>query len=264
MQALPSMSHTNFFRLTSVDILASAIVLASSMFALAAIAASTLDLGSDYVVLAESAFGIAVAVIWFFALWPARIAFFGPANRITLLRVAIISLVAATIGEEWSIGLSWTIVGITTAVLFIDGLDGRIARRTNSMSAFGARFDMETDAALIMILSVLCWHFDKAGVWILAAGAMRYAFVLASCVFRWMRAPLPYSRRRQAVCIWQSGLLLGVISPVFPRPASDLLAFGTLLMLGTSFVIDIHWLWTQPRAARPESRSRPWHRTQKQ
>jgi phosphatidylglycerophosphate synthase len=250
--------------LTNVDILVSAIVLAGSTLVLAAVAANALDLGSDYIVRSGAVFGIALAFVWSLSVWPARIEFFGPANRITLLRVAMISLVAATLGEPSSVGLSWTIICVTTVALFVDGLDGRIARRTNSMSAFGARFDMETDAALILILSVLCWHFGKAGIWILAAGAMRYAFVLASYLFRWMRAPLPYSRRRQTVCIWQSGLLLGVISPLFPRPASDILAFGTLVMLGTSFVIDIHWLWAQPRATQPVSRPRPWHRIQKQ
>lgn len=256
MQALPSMSHRIFFSKTSADILLSAIVLAGSMLLLAATAANFLDLGSDYLVRAGSAFGIAVAVVWLFAVRPPGIESFGAANRITLLRVAMMSLVAATVGEDASAGLSWTIVGVTTTALFLDGLDGRIARRTHSISAFGARFDMEADAALIMILSVLCWHFGKAGVWILTVGAMRYAFVLASHVFRWMRAPLPYSRRRQTVCIWQSGLLLGVISPVFPNPASDALAFGALVMLGASFVIDIRWLWAQPRVPQPASGSK--------
>lgn len=245
MQALPSMSQRIFFRQTSADIVQSTIVLAGSMLLPAAAAASLFDLGSDYLLRAGAAFGIAAATVWLLAVWLQRIEFFGPANRITLLRVAMISLVAATIGENASAGLSWAIVGITTTALFLDGLDGRIARCTDSMSAFGARFDMETDAALIMILSVLCWHFGKAGIWILAAGAMRYVFGLASYFLRWMRTPLPYSRRRQTVCIWQSGLLLGVISPVFPSPASDLLAFGTLVMLGASFVIDIRWLWVQ-------------------
>lgn len=221
----------------------------------AAAAASLLDLGPDYMLRAGVVFGIAVGIVWLLALWPSGIESFGAANRVTLLRVAMISLVAATFGEDASAGLFWSIVGVTTTALFLDGLDGRIARRTHSMSAFGARFDMETDAALIMILSVLCWHFDKAGIWILAAGAMRYAFVLASYALRWLRAPLPYSRRRQTVCIWQSGLLLGVISPVFPSPASDLLAFGALIMLGTSFAIDIYWLWAQ-RSSWPAPRNR--------
>ena len=37
-------------------------------------------------------------------------------------------------------------------------------------SAFGARFDMETDALLLLVLAALAWQFDKAGAWVLASG----------------------------------------------------------------------------------------------
>jgi phosphatidylglycerophosphate synthase len=252
MQALPAMRQTGFFPRTSADILLSAVALAVPMLLIGAAAGTLLDLGPDFVLRTGAAFGIAVATVWLFAIWRSGIATFGAANRATLLRVAMISLIAACIGEPASDGLAWSLVVLTTAALFLDGLDGLIARRTNSMSAFGARFDMETDAALIMILSVLCWTFGKAGIWILAAGAMRYVFVLASYPLPWMRAPLPYSRRRQTVCIWQSGLLLGVISPVFPNPVSDLLAFGTLLLLGSSFAVDVRWLWKQRPVAQAD------------
>jgi phosphatidylglycerophosphate synthase len=36
---------------------------------------------------------------------------------------------------------------LSTAVLMLDGVDGRVARRTGSQTGFGARFDMELDAA---------------------------------------------------------------------------------------------------------------------
>jgi hypothetical protein len=104
MQALPSMSRTTFFRPTSADILRTAIVLAGSLLVVAAIAANLLDLGSDYLLRAGAAFGIAVAVVWLLAIWPAGIESFGAANRVTLLRVAMISLVAATFGEDASAG----------------------------------------------------------------------------------------------------------------------------------------------------------------
>jgi phosphatidylglycerophosphate synthase len=132
----------------------------------------------------------------------------------------------------------------------LDGFDGLAARRSNSASSFGARFDMETDAATIFVLAILCWQFDKAGVWILAAGAMRYAFVLAAAVLPWMRRALPPSRRRQTVCILQSAGLLTALSPLFPSPASDLVALATLIMLTASFAIDVRWLWHQRTGGR--------------
>lgn len=247
MQALSDMSNRKITRQTSTDIVSTGIALAGATLLLGIVAATAFDLGADYVWRAVLGFCLVAAAVWWLASKTLELDAFGPANRITLLRVALVALVAAAIGEAPNDLMSWSIVVTVTVALILDGFDGRAARRTNTVSAFGARFDMETDAALIMILSTLCWQFGKAGIWILAAGAMRYCFVLASKIFAWMREPLPASSRRQAVCIWQSALLLGVISPLFPVPASQMLAAGTLLMLGTSFAIDVHWLWAQRR-----------------
>lgn len=243
MQALAHMPNAIARTPAHNDLLLSSMALACLTVVLAAAATALLGLGPDYYWRAVAIFVISALVIGALAITSPDLKAFGAANRITLLRVAMASLVAAALWESPSDALSWTIVVVVTIALFLDGFDGRVARRTGNISTFGARFDMETDAALIMILSLLCWQFDKAGIWILAAGAMRYGFVLAGRLCAFMRAPLPYSRRRQAVCIWQSGLLLGVISPLFPSPASDWLAAGTLIMLGTSFAIDIRWLW---------------------
>ena len=38
--------------------------------------------------------------------------------------------------------------------LALDGVDGQVARRTGTASELGARFDMEVDAFLILVLSV--------------------------------------------------------------------------------------------------------------
>ena len=40
-------------------------------------------------------------------------------------------------------------------------------------SGYGARFDMETDAAFILVLSILVWQHGKAGAWVLLCGLMR-------------------------------------------------------------------------------------------
>jgi phosphatidylglycerophosphate synthase len=101
---------------------------------------------------------------------------------------------------------------------------------------------METDALLILVLSALCWQFDKAGVWVLAAGLLRYVFVAAAWPLPWMRRALPASRRRQTVCIVQSSALLACLSPLFPRPWSVGVAAVGLLVLAWSFLIDVVWL----------------------
>jgi phosphatidylglycerophosphate synthase len=248
MQALPPMTSRRTIARLGADILLSAVGLACLTATFGLAATRLLGLGIDFPLRAVTEFAVVAVIVGLLALRTREIGRFGAANRVTLLRVALIALVAACIGEAPGSALSWSIIGIVTLTLILDGVDGRLARRTQSMSAFGARFDMETDAALILILSVLCWRFGKAGSWILLAGALRYGFVLASQLLPWMQRPLPYSRRRQTVCILQSSFMLGVISPLFPVPASTLLAAGTLAMLVGSFAVDIHWLWS----AQPE------------
>jgi len=227
----------------------SGIALACLTALLGAVAAGLLALGTDFALRSIALFGLVVIGILALGLRSPDLQHFGPANRVTLLRVALLVLVASALGEMPGDGLSWAIIGITTTALLLDGVDGKIARKTGTSSAFGARFDMETDAALIMVLAVLCWQFEKAGVWILAAGAMRYVFVLAASLLPWMQKPLPYSRRRQTVCILQASFMLGVISPIIPQPASAVLAAATLVMLGASFGKDVYWLWTTRQTA---------------
>jgi hypothetical protein len=65
-----------------------------------------------------------------------------------------------------------------------------------------------------------------------------------------MRRALPPSRRRQTVCILQSAGLLTALSPLFPSPASDVVALATLIMLTASFAIDVRWLWHQRTGGR--------------
>jgi phosphatidylglycerophosphate synthase len=248
MQALPTMSQSKSHFSAGADFLLSAIVLACMTLLLSAATAAWLELGTDYLLRSLAGFCAAAAVVGLLMIKTPGTHGFGAANRITLLRVALVALIAAAIGEVPTNALSWVIITVVIVTLILDGFDGQIARRTQTSSAFGARFDMETDAALILVLSALCWWFDKAGVWILAAGGMRYGFVLAAKFLRWMREPLPQSRRRQTICILQSSFLLGVLSPLFPYPVSEVLAAGTLVMLGASFAIDIRWLWERHRA----------------
>ncbi len=124
----------------------------------------------------------------------------------------------------------------------LDGVDGWLARRRNEATAFGARFDMETDALLILVLAALVWQLDKAGIWILAAGLLRYAFVLASYPLLWMERALPPSRRRQAVCVLQIVSLIGALLPGVLPPWSTGVALSGLVLLVWSFTIDVVWL----------------------
>ncbi len=173
---------------------------------------------------------------------------FGAGNAVTLVRAAMTVLLAALFGAAPTPALGWTLVGLGAAAVALDGVDGALARGRNEASAFGARFDMETDALSIRGLAALVWQHGKAGAWILAAGLTRYLFVAAGRAFRWLGAALPPSPRRQAVCVVQIVSLLGALAPVVVPPWSAALALVGLAALVWSFAVDVHWLARHARA----------------
>jgi phosphatidylglycerophosphate synthase len=134
------------------------------------------------------------------------------------------------------------VIGVVVLAAVLDGGDGWLARRTRLASAFGARYDMETDAALIFVLSILVWQHDKAGVWVLLCGLMRYGFVAAGWVLPWLAKPLRSTRRGKTVAIAQYIGLSVALAPVVPPGLSAIAAAVTLAALTWSFVLDVQWL----------------------
>ena len=167
---------------------------------------------------------------------------FGPANWVTTARAALVALVAGAIGEARLPVIAAAAADVAIVATLLDGVDGWLARRSRMSSAFGARFDMEVDALLILALSVLAWTYDKAGAWVLASGLLRYVFVVAGWIWPWMERPLEPSRRRQTVCVIQIVALIAVILPAVMPPLSTGIAAAALAMLAASFLIDTSWL----------------------
>jgi phosphatidylglycerophosphate synthase len=178
---------------------------------------------------------------------------FGAGNLVTLARAALTMLLVAVLTAPVPVraapaaAAGWLLVALALPAVILDSFDGRLARARGEVSAFGARFDMETDALLILVLAALAWQYGKAGAWILLAGLLRYLFVAAGYVLPWLSRALPPSRRRQAVCIVQIGTLIACVSPVFPRPASDVVALAGLAPLVWSFGLDVAWLARRSR-----------------
>jgi phosphatidylglycerophosphate synthase len=177
---------------------------------------------------------------------------FGPANLVTASRLVLVLGIASFALRRPSSTLAWTAVVVCTLAALLDIVDGRVARRTGTASAFGAKFDMEVDALLIITLAVLAWQYGKAGVWVLLSGLLRYGFVTAGWLLPWLTAPLPPSLRRKTVCVVQIVALIVVLGPVIVPPFSTLIAAGGLAALGYSFLVDTVWLWraATPRKAR--------------
>ncbi|MFC4728583.1 CDP-alcohol phosphatidyltransferase family protein [Coralloluteibacterium thermophilus] len=174
---------------------------------------------------------------------PAR---FGTGNHVTTVRLAVAAAFAGLAVDAARLPADapalWLPVALALAALALDGVDGRLARRAGTASAFGERYDLEVDAFLILVLALIVWQLGKAGPWVLAIGAMRYAFVLAGRCLPWLRAPLPPSRRRKAWCVVQVSVLCALLSPWFVPPWSPALALVALAGLTGSFAADLRWL----------------------
>jgi phosphatidylglycerophosphate synthase len=162
-----------------------------------------------------------------------------------MARAAIVSLVAALAGERRDASVAGLAVAASVVAIVLDGVDGRLARRTGMASPFGARFDMEIDALLILALSILAWQHDKAGAWVILAGLLRYGFVAATLVRPWMARSLPPSRRRQLICVVQMVALVVTLAPPIAPPYSAAIAALALALLSWSFFLDIAWLAQQ-------------------
>jgi phosphatidylglycerophosphate synthase len=99
-----------------------------------------------------------------------------------------------------------------TLCLTLDGVDGRVARARGEATAFGARFDVETDAAMLIVLSIAVAALGIAGWWVLVIGALRYGYVAASLIVPALRTPLPYRYSGKVIAVIQAVALLAALA----------------------------------------------------
>jgi phosphatidylglycerophosphate synthase len=180
----------------------------------------------------------------------------GPANAVTLVRATLAGAVAGFVAGAFAEHSHVVVLtAFASIALLLDLVDGPVARRTGTMSALGARFDMETDAFLIFVLS---WYVAAAiGGWVLAIGFARYAFVVAYWLLPWLRAPVPPRYWRKTVAAIQGVVLTVAVADVLPIPFVTVASGIALVLLVESFAHDWWWLSQQHRAARTPMRRIP-------
>jgi len=127
----------------------------------------------------------------------------GPADLVTLVRAVLgcgVLVVAVADGPAVALG------GLVTVALALDWVDGRVARRTGTVSELGARLDMEVDALLILVLS---WYVaTEVGWWVLGLGVARYAFA----GLLWLVPPLRFDPPPRPWCKTVSVLVAAVLA----------------------------------------------------
>jgi len=166
----------------------------------------------------------------------------GPADSVTLARAVLACGVAAlTVDSFGGQAPAAILVTLSTVALVLDGVDGQVARRTDTTSAFGARFDMEVDAFLIMVLSV--YVARESGWWVLAMGLARYAFVAAGWVLPWLRGPLPPRQWEKVVAAIVGVVLTVAAADVLPDAVTTAMLLVALGLLVESFGRSVWGLW---------------------
>ena len=187
---------------------------------------------------------------------------FGPADLVTLTRATLSCGVAALVADAFvrpaAVG---TLVAIATVALVLDAVDGRVARVTGTVSAFGARLDGEADAFLMLVLSMYVGgsavaHSAGTGVLaigVLAIGLARYLFAMAGWVLPWMRAQLPPRYWRKVVTA-TAGIALVFAAADIASPEATYAGLAiALVLVAESFGRDVWWLWRYPPLRRPVS-----------
>lgn len=165
----------------------------------------------------------------------------GLCNIVTLVRLVIVATLAGALVSTTS--PAWAIFIVAAFALTLDGVDGWLARRQDLASSFGARFDMEVDAAFALVLALHAAFGGVAGFWVLALGLPHYLFVAANKIFPWLGGPLPERFSRKVVCVLQIGMLIALQAPVLDAGlAGPLIAVASLALIW-SFALDIIWLW---------------------
>jgi phosphatidylglycerophosphate synthase len=165
-----------------------------------------------------------------------------PADWVTLVRALLVAGVAALVADSFVRPAHVTTLVVLAAVaIALDAVDGQVARRTGTATALGARFDGEVDAFLILVLSVAVSR--DLGGWVIAIGAMRYAFLVAGWLVPWMAAQLPPRYWGKVVAAVQAIVLTVVASGVVPRMVGSLAVGVALVLLIESFGHNVVWLY---------------------
>lgn len=175
-----------------------------------------------------------------------------PADRVTLVRVGLIGVLAAAavlICADAIPARSWVLAAVIGIALLLDAVDGWVARRTQISTVSGARLDMETDAAALLVVSVIA--AATVGWWAVAIGAMRYLFVAAARLRPALREELRYSLFRRTVAAIQASVLWVALLPITPVPFAAAVTIIALSLLVISFARDVAAL---ERSAQIEAR----------
>jgi phosphatidylglycerophosphate synthase len=170
----------------------------------------------------------------------------GPADRVTLVRAVLVGVVVALVAESYLRAVPpAAVAGVAGLALLLDAVDGRVARRTGTVSAVGARFDVEVDSALALALSLFVAR--SLGPWVVLLGALPYLLTAARALLPWLRRPAPPRPWCKVVAAVEGVVLVVVASGLLSRPVAVALLLAVAVLLAESFGREVLWLWRTRR-----------------
>lgn len=165
----------------------------------------------------------------------------GLCNGATIARLALVSVLVAVLLSGYAV--PWAVFGVAVLAFTLDGADGWLARREGRASAFGARFDMEVDSLLALVLALLAWQSGAVGAYVIVLGLPRYVFWGAQFAFPWLNGALPERFSRKVVCVVQITALILALCPLVPAPVASVFAGVAAIALIWSFWVDVRHLY---------------------
>ncbi|GAB7004365.1 hypothetical protein JCM18899A_18380 [Nocardioides sp. AN3] len=174
-----------------------------------------------------------------------------PADAVTTVRLVLACVVAALVARSLVAPTETAlIVTLSTVALILDAVDGQVARRTRC-TRFGARYDMEVDAFLVLVLSVLV--ATTIAWWALLIGLARYLLLVAGWCWPWLRGETPPRFWAKVVAAIQGIVLTVLVAGVLPRSVAPVALGVALLLLVESFAHQIRQLWRARPAGVPRT-----------
>lgn len=155
------------------------------------------------------------------------------ANTITLSRFLLTTFVVLAFKGLSSLSVFF-LLGFS---IFLDGVDGWVARRFKEEHPFGATLDMITDAFFVLIVLLLLIQNQLIPFWLLIIGFLHYGYELILKALNWQEVKTPKNRFGKLIAVVLFISLLGpfILSPDYYLPLLYLTALLTCCSFGISF-----------------------------
>lgn len=180
-------------------------------------------------------YGFVIYTIIFFSFFyfANQIRPYKPADGITAFRLLIVVILLLVIPHNYLPSLFVFLIILFAEIL--DGIDGKIARRTGP-TKFGAIWDMETDAWFILSLCLVAVFYQGYPRWIMGFGMIRYFFYFVFYFLKPENAAFPKNLSLYSKTICVATVLLLALFWLIPLKMGIYLGILNLSLLLVSFL----------------------------